>query len=54
MHISKFIIPFQFGFTKGCSTLQQLLLLTDFITNTITPLQTDVIYLDISKAFDTV
>ena len=51
-HISKFITLSQFGFTKGCSTLQQLLILTDFITNT--PLQTDVIYLDSSKAFDTV
>ena len=51
-HISKFITPSQFGFTKGCSTLQQLLILTDFITNT--SLQTDVIYLDISNTFDTV
>ena len=51
-YISKFITPFQFGFTKGCSTLQQLLILTDFITKTL--LQTDVIYLDISKVFDTV
>ena len=45
-HICKFITP---GLTKGCSTLQQFLILTDS-----TPLQTDVIYLDISKAFDTV
>ena len=45
-HICKFITS---GFTKGCSTLQQLLILTDS-----TPLQTDVIYLDISKAFDTI
>ena len=48
-HISKSISPFQFGFTKNCSTLQQLL---DRIVNS--PLQTDIIYLDISKAFDTV
>ena len=45
-HISKFITP---SLTKGCSTLQQLLILADFITNT--SLQTDVIYL---KAFNTV
>ena len=38
-HISKFITPSQFSYTKGCSTLQQMLILTDF---------------DISKAFDTV
>ena len=51
-HVNKSLSPSQFGFTKGCSTLQQMLILTDFITNT--SLQTDVIYLDISKAFDTV
>ena len=45
-HICKFITS---GFTKGCSTLQQLLILTDS-----TPLQTDVMYFDISKAFDTI
>ena len=48
-HISKSISPFQFGLTKNCSTLQQLL---DRIVNS--PLETDIIYLDISKAFDTV
>ena len=51
-HISKSISPFQFGFTKNCSTLQQLLVFIDRIVNI--PLQTDIIYLDISKAFDTV
>ena len=51
-HISKSINPFQFGFTKNCSTLQQLLIFIDQIVNS--PLQTDIIYLDISKAFDTV
>ena len=51
-HISKSINPSQFGFTKNCSTLQQMLIFTDQIINS--PSQTDVIYLDISKAFDSV
>ena len=38
--------------TIRVTVLLEYLILTDFITNT--PLQTDVIYLDISKAFDTV
>jgi len=52
VHISKYIGPPQFGFIKHCSTLQQMLIFTDHIINS--PLQTDVIYFDISKAFDTV
>ena len=44
--------PCQFGFTKNCSTLQQLFIFLDQIINS--PSQTDVIYLDISKAFDSV
>ena len=52
IHISKSISPFQFGFTKNCSALQQMLIFIDQIVNS--PLQTDVIYFDISKAFDTV
>ena len=44
--------PAQFGFTKNCSALQQMLIFNDYIINS--PLQTDVIYLDINKAFDTV
>ena len=51
-HISKDINPRQFGFTKNCSALQQMLIFLDQIINS--PLQTDVIYFDISKAFDTV
>ena len=51
-HISTFISPSQFEFMRNFSTLQQLLILTNFIINSL--LQTDVIYLDISKAFDTV
>ena len=51
-HVSKFITPFQFGFTKNCSTLQQMLIFLDYIINSSS--QTDVVYFDISKAFDTV
>ena len=51
-HISRHINPLQFGFTKHCSTLQQMLIFTNEIINTSS--QTDVIYFDISKAFDTV
>ena len=51
MHISKFISPFQFSFTKHCSTLEQMLIFIDQTINS--PLQKDVIYFDISKAFDT-
>ena len=50
--ISKDMNPCQFGFTKNCSTLQQMLIFLDQIINS--PLQTDVIYLDISKAVYTV
>ena len=51
-HSSKSISPSQFGFTHDCSTSQQMLIFLDHIINS--PSQTDVIYLDISKAFDTV
>ena len=51
-HVSKLINPFQFGFTRNCSTLQQMLIFIDQILNSSS--QTDVIYFDISKAFDTV
>ena len=40
------------GFTENSSTLQQILLFIDSIVNH--PSQTDVVYLNISKAFDTV
>ena len=46
------IYALQFGFTENSSTLQQMLLFMDSIINH--PSQTDVIYVDISKAFDTV
>ena len=45
-HVTKSISPLQFGFTKNCSTLQQMFIFLDEITNT--PAQTDVIYFDIS------
>lgn len=51
-HVNTSISPLQFGFTKKSSTLQQMLLFIDSIVNH--PSQTDVIYLDISKALDTV
>ena len=51
-NVTKSISPLQFGFTKNCSTLQQMLMFLDEITNA--PAQTDVIYFDISKAFDSV
>ena len=51
-HISSFITPQQFGFLKNRSTVQQLLILFDIIINT--NYQSDVIYFDFRKAFDSV
>ena len=51
-HISSFITPQQFGFLKNRSTVQQLLILFDIIINT--DYQSDVIYFDFRKAFDSV
>ena len=51
-HISSRISTSQFGFMKGCSTLQQLLIFLKDIYEHKT--QIDVIYLDFSKAFDRV
>ena len=51
-HISSFLTPQQFGFLKNRSTVQQLLVLFDVILNT--DHQTDVIYFDFKKAFDSV
>ena len=50
-HISIAINPHQFGFTKNCSTLQQMLIFLDQIINSLQ--HTDVIYFDINKASDT-
>ena len=50
--VSHQITLYQFGTLKGGSTLQQLLIRLDHIINSGT--QTDIIYLDISKAFDTI
>ena len=47
-----FISPCQFGFLRNKSTVQQLLILLDKVANCTH--QTDVIYLDIRKAFDSV
>ena len=51
-HISNFISNSQFGFIRNRSSVQQLLILLDTIINT--KYQSDVIYLDIRKAFDSV
>ena len=51
-HIQKYISARQFGFLRNRSTVQQLLILLNSIINTKN--QTDTIYLDIRKAFDTV
>ena len=48
-HVTKFISPFQFGFTKSCSALQQMLIFINQIVNF--PSQTDVIYFDIIVKF---
>ena len=45
------ITPAQFGFLKGHFSLQQLLIFWNTVTNTS---QTDAIYLDFRKAFDSV
>jgi len=51
-HLATQISPSQFGYIKGASTLQQLLIFFDFLANSST--QVDTIYLDIRKPFDTV
>ena len=51
-HLNKFISSAQFGFLKNRSVIQQLLILFNQVINTNH--QTDVIYLDFRKAFDSV
>ena len=51
-HISSFISSTQYGFLKKKSSLQQLLIFLKYIYSTQS--QTDVLYFDIKKAFDTV
>ena len=54
-YVSPFISIYQFGFSRGRSTLQQLLIfLSDIFHNIDDKLQTDAIYLDLRKAFDSV
>ena len=50
--VTNSISPYQFGFLRGRSTLQQLLIFFDTILNSGP--QTDVLYLDFKKAFDSV
>ena len=52
--ISASINHSQFGFMKGKSCLQQLLLLLNQVHSSLSHSSTDVVYLDISKAFDSV
>ena len=58
-HIIKLVYQsvsiYQFGFLQHCSTLQQQLVLFNELTNSLNKnQQTDVIYLDFKKAFDSV
>ena len=54
-HVSPFISTSQVGFSRGRSTLQQLLIfLSDIFHNIDVKSQTDAIYLDLRKAFDSV
>ena len=50
--VSKSISSAQFGALKGRSTIQQLLVFLHQVVNST--MQTDVIYLDIQKAFDSI
>ena len=53
--VSPSISCFQFGFFRGRSTLQQLLVfLSEIFHNVNAKLQTDVVYLDLHKAFESV
>lgn len=52
-HCQQYLSPDQHGFTAGRSTTTNLLCLTSYITNSMTErTQTDVIYTDLSAAFD--
>ena len=54
-HLSSQICSSQFGFLRNCSTVQQLLTHLLSISSSLScHCQTDVIYLDIQKAFDSV
>ena len=48
------ISPSQFGFLKGKSSQQQLLILLNHINSNLEKYMSDVIYLDLRKAFDSV
>ena len=59
MHCYSYFVPniydFQHGFLKGKSTVSQLLqVYHDILTNIARGKETDVLYLDLSKAFDRV
>ena len=50
--VSKYISSAQLGALKGRSTIQQLLVFLHQVVNST--MQTDVMYLDIQKAFDSI
>ena len=53
--VRKSVTPYQFGFLQGRSTLQQLLVFFNTVVNSAdNSSQTDVVYLDFKKAFDSV
>ena len=54
-HISPYLYEYQFGFLKGKSCLQQLIVFLDSILNNDgCRVQSDILYLDFRKAFDSV
>jgi hypothetical protein len=54
-HVKNYITPYQHGFFPGRSTVTNLLNFTDYISGGLdSGVQTDVIYLDLAKAFDRV
>ena len=54
-HMSKILNPYQFGFLRGKSTIQNLLIFYGDIMNAVgRRYQVDAIYLDFRKAFDSV
>ena len=54
-HISQQLHPSQFGFSKGKSCLQQLLtFLHQLVNNNLQKAQSDTLYLDFRKAFDSI
>ena len=53
-HVKQFISPFQHGFLRNRFCTTQLLSANAFSQNLVKNIQTEVIYLDLAKAFDSV